>query len=109
MKNDFPKSPITYFVAEYALTSLAPTYAGGLGVLAGDYLLEAAKENFPFIMVSLRYEGFDALKDGYAEVASSSGEKLVVSVPIREEGNRGLRVGKIFRSKNGGDFARHRY
>ena len=35
-------------------------------------------------MVSLRYEGFDALKDGYAEVASSSGEKLVVSVPIEK-------------------------
>jgi len=47
MKNNFPQSPVAYFVAEYALKSDAPTYAGGLGVLAGDYLLEAAKENFP--------------------------------------------------------------
>ncbi len=84
MKNNFPKSPVAYFVAEYALSSGAPTYAGGLGVLAGDYLLEAAKENFPFILVSLRYDGFDALSDGYVEVADSSGKPIVVSVPIEK-------------------------
>ena len=46
MKNNFPKSPVAYFVAEYALTSLAPTYAGGLGVLAGDYLSKRRKKIF---------------------------------------------------------------
>jgi len=90
MKNKLPISPVTYFVAEYALSSDAPTYAGGLGVLAGDYLLEAAKEKFPFVLVSLHYDGFDAARDGYEEVKDASGKTLVVCVPIekREVGVR---------------------
>ncbi len=84
MKNNFPKSPVAYFVAEYALSSGAPTYAGGLGVLAGDYLLEAAKENFPFILVSLKYDGFDAGKDSYEKVSDASGKPLIISVPMEK-------------------------
>lgn len=84
MKNNFPKSPVAYFVAEYALDSVAPTYAGGLGVLAGDYLLEAAKENFPFVLVSLRYDGFDAAKEGYAEAVDAEGKKITVRLPIEK-------------------------
>ena len=75
---------MAYFVAEYALSSDAPTYAGGLGVLAGDYLLEAAKENFPFILVSLLYRGYDASKDGYEAVLDDSGTPIVVSVPLEK-------------------------
>lgn len=84
MKEKLPQSPVAYFVAEYALRSDAPTYAGGLGILAGDYILEAAKENFPFILVSLRYGGFDAAKDGYVEASDASGKALVVRVPIEK-------------------------
>ncbi len=84
MKNNFPKSPVAYFVAEYALNSSEPTYAGGLGVLAGDYLLEVAKENFPFVLVSLRYDGFGAGKDGYTEALDASGKKLIVRIAIEK-------------------------
>ena len=84
MKNRLPQSPVAYFVAEYALLSSAPTYAGGLGVLAGDYLLEAAKENFPFVLISLRYHDFNAAKDGYEEIKDDSGNLLTVSVPLEK-------------------------
>jgi starch phosphorylase len=82
MKTILPKSPVAFFSAEYALRSDAPTYAGGLGVLTGDYILEAAKENFPFILLSLRYGSFDAAGDGYELAEDPTGKPLVFSIPI---------------------------
>lgn len=82
MKYNFPKNPVVYFVAEYALRSDAPTYAGGLGVLAGDYILEAGKENFPFILVSLRYGGYDAASDGYEIITDEKGQPIKVQVEV---------------------------
>lgn len=51
----FPLNPIAYFCAEYALDVNPSMYAGGLGILAGDYVLEASDENIPFIALGLRY------------------------------------------------------
>lgn len=39
---------------EYALSDQIP-FAGGLGVLAADYLLECGKQNFPLVAVGLGY------------------------------------------------------
>ena len=51
--------PIAYFCAEYALSDELPIYAGGLGVLAGDYVKEAGDEGAPIVAVGLYYaEGF---------------------------------------------------
>ena len=36
----FVKTPVAYFCAEYALDPTLPTYAGGLGILAGDYMFQ---------------------------------------------------------------------
>ena len=47
--------PVAYFCAEYALDSILPTYAGGLGVLAGDFVREAAVQSFPLVAVGLFY------------------------------------------------------
>ncbi len=44
---------VAYFSMEYALQDLP--FAGGLGVLAADYLLECQKQNFPLIGVGLAY------------------------------------------------------
>ena len=44
---------IVYFSMEIALTSAMPTYAGGLGVLAGDTIRSAADLGVPMIAVSL--------------------------------------------------------
>jgi alpha-glucan phosphorylase-like protein len=46
---------VAYFSAEYAIADDLPIYAGGLGVLAADMVLEAAAENRPFNAVGLVY------------------------------------------------------
>lgn len=56
---DFSKSKIAYFSMEIGLESSIPTYSGGLGLLAGDFLRSAADLNIPLIGVSLLYrKGF---------------------------------------------------
>jgi starch phosphorylase len=50
---------IAYFSMEMALASDIPTYAGGLGVLAGDTLRSCADLRVPVVGVTLLYrEGF---------------------------------------------------
>lgn len=44
---------IAYFTMEIALRSSIPTYAGGLGVLAGDMIRSAADCELPLVTVSL--------------------------------------------------------
>src|SRR5690242_12769315 len=52
--HDFTReSRIAYFSMEIALQSDIPTYAGGLGVLAGDTLRSAADLNLPLVGLTL--------------------------------------------------------
>lgn len=54
MLNEFLHEPrIAYFSMEIALRSEIPTYAGGLGILAGDTLRAAADLRLPLVAVSL--------------------------------------------------------
>lgn len=53
--NKFSKNPVAYFCAEFALIDDMPSYAGGLGILAGDYALEVTDRSFPLIGISLYY------------------------------------------------------
>jgi starch phosphorylase len=74
----FPKDPIAYFCAEYAFEPNPAMYAGGLGILAGDYVLQAAEENMAFIGIGLRYgkvipTGFGMLKE------------VLIEIPVRDE------------------------
>ena len=46
---------IAYFSMEIALDSRMPTYAGGLGVLAGDTIRAAADLKVPMVAISLLY------------------------------------------------------
>ena len=50
---------IAYFSMEIALRDDIPTYSGGLGVLAGDFLRSAADLGLPMVAVTLLY------RDGY--------------------------------------------
>jgi glycogen phosphorylase len=52
---------IAYFSMEIALDSRMPTYAGGLGVLAGDTLRSAADLKVPLLAVTLLH------RKGYLE------------------------------------------
>lgn len=56
----FKDRPIAYFCAEYGLAQNVLSYAGGLGILAGDTVREAADHDIPFIGVGLYY------REGYA-------------------------------------------
>lgn len=56
-------APVAYFCAEFGIDSNLPTYAGGLGILAGDTLLEAAQQDFPMIGVGLLYQGRQFLQE----------------------------------------------
>lgn len=66
MINVTPNKPIAYFCAEFGLESDLPLYAGGLGILAGDTLKQAADENIPVVAVGLFYRGGKA-KQGVDE------------------------------------------
>lgn len=74
-----PTDLIAYFSMEIALASEIPTYAGGLGVLAGDTLRSAADMGLPMVAVTLLYR-----KGYFRQVLDANGhqtEKDVVWVP----------------------------
>lgn len=55
------KSTIAYFSAEYSVADSLPIYAGGLGILAGDTVMEAGSEKADFHAFGLVYhEAFTA-------------------------------------------------
>jgi starch phosphorylase len=47
--------PIAYFSTEFGLHETLPIYAGGLGVLSGDYLKESSDLGLPLVAVGFLY------------------------------------------------------
>lgn len=88
----FEKNPIAYFCAEYALDSALPTYAGGLGVLSGDFIRETAEQGFPLVAVGLRYQRAQSIlslakeenKNRLKIVTDKNNQEVIVSVPIEK-------------------------
>jgi len=83
------KHPVAYFCAEYALDPRLPFYAGGLGVLAGNMVREAADRELPLVAVGLRYrlgyylgESPASASVGLEAVLDAKGDRLLVGVPI---------------------------
>lgn len=84
------KAPVAYFCAEYALESAFPTYAGGLGILSGDYIRETAKQGFPLVAVGLRYQNGQSVLSQEEDkkeiilkkVLDKNGLEVIVSIPI---------------------------
>ncbi len=95
--------PIAYFCAEFALDDRIPTYAGGLGILAGDIIREALDQALPFVGIGLYYhEGYTCKqieKDGVvvkaclrmapeevglAPVLNEKNEPLIITFPIQD-------------------------
>ena len=52
---------VAYFCMEYGLHSSFKIYAGGLGILAGDYLKGAKDHNFPIVGIGIKW------KQGYGD------------------------------------------
>lgn len=63
--------PVAYLCAEYGLDPNLPIYAGGLGILAGDTLKQAADSNFPMVAVGLLSRGFSM-----RQVITPNGEQV---------------------------------
>jgi len=97
------ESPLAYFSAEYGLHSSLPVYAGGLGILAGDYLKECSDLAIPVVAIGIIYSGGYVhqriREDGWQEdveeevdrtynpmsrVLNDDGEPLTVRVPVLE-------------------------
>lgn len=98
----FSKEPVAYFCAEFALVSSMPTYMGGLGVLSGDYIKEAADRGFPIIGVGLFYSESQQLgenssgknngatketnprENGLSLVVDDKQNRILISLPIHD-------------------------
>jgi glycogen phosphorylase len=67
----FEQKTIAYFSMEFAIHSSLPLYAGGLGVLAGDYCKEASDLSLPMIGLGFMYpQGYfrqHIIEDGWQE------------------------------------------
>ncbi len=102
--------PIAYFSAEYALSDDLQIYAGGLGILAGDYVREAGDQAIPLVAVGMYYaegfthtelspegkvvnlhEGKTPQEVGLKLAQDSKGKPLIVTLPIGED-NVGVRA-----------------
>jgi len=92
---------IAYFSLEFALHNSLPLYAGGLGVLAGDYCKAASDLGIPMVGVGFMYpQGYfhqQISQDGWqtevydqinydnvavSRVLNSAGKTLTVAVPL---------------------------
>src|SRR5437667_11374616 len=85
--------PLVYFCAEYALNDAIPTYAGGLGILAGDIIREAAEQEVPFITVGLYYhQGYllknsvrtNLLNSNLTPVVDEQNKRVIITLPIQD-------------------------
>jgi glucan phosphorylase len=63
--------PVAYFCAEFGFDQRLPIYAGGLGLLAGDTLKQAADDGFPMVGVGLLYRGY-----GMRQRITDTGEQV---------------------------------
>jgi starch phosphorylase len=93
--------PIAYFCAEFGLSHDLPLYAGGLGILAGDTVKQAADSNVPMVALGLLYRGcgnqaqvdeqglqyevdvdVDPVTLGYEHVYSADNQPLFVNIHL---------------------------
>jgi starch phosphorylase len=97
---------VAYFCMEYALTEELPVYAGGLGVLAGDYIKSAGDMQMPLIAIGILWsEGyttqrigrdgmpFDEYPSTPRQVMQPTGARVVVTIEDREVPLTAFRVG----------------
>lgn len=74
-------APIAYFSMEFGLSEALPLYAGGLGVLAGDYLKTASDLGVPLFGISLMYQ------EGYFRQAIDAGGNQREAYPYSDPTN----------------------
>ncbi|MCJ9429350.1 alpha-glucan family phosphorylase [Kordiimonas marina] len=98
LPKDQPKPHgIAYFSMEFGLSEALPLYAGGLGILAGDYLKASSDLGIPLVGVGLLYqEGyFRQYIDGHGQQAETYPYNEPASLPIEPvmvDGGTRLRI-----------------
>src|SRR5438105_3584848 len=92
--NLLTEKPLAYFSIEYALDDKLPTYAGGLGVLAGDYIKELFDQKIPAVAIGLYYQSKygeivtseterpSPQKQGVTQVLDANHSPLLIKIPI---------------------------
>lgn len=65
--SNLPK--VAYFCMEYAVDASMRTYAGGLGILAGDYMKGAKDYNYPMVGIGIKW------KQGYGDQYINKNDK----------------------------------
>ncbi len=75
LRTDLPT--VAYLCMEFGLARCLPFYAGGLGVLAGDYLKQASDAGYPLIGIGLLY------RKGYFTQRLAEGEQIAESPALR--------------------------
>ncbi len=105
---DLSKHTVAYFSLEFAIHNSLPLYAGGLGILAGDYIKEASDLGIPMIGIGFMYpqgyfrqrisaegwqeEIYDELQfdeSPIIQLVDQQGKMLEVTVPLD---NRSIQV-----------------
>lgn len=71
-------STVAYFSMEFGLSEAFPLYAGGLGILAGDYLKTASDMGVPVIGVGLLYQ------EGYFRQSIDAGGRQGEAYPFND-------------------------
>lgn len=67
---------VAYFCMEYGLHSDFKIYAGGLGILAGDYLKGAKDYKYPMVGIGIKW------KQGYTDQRISAEGKAIDTFPV---------------------------
>ena len=81
-------SGVAYFSMEFGLGEALPLYAGGLGILAGDFLKTASDLGLPMIGIGLLYQ------EGYfRQIIGASGEQQE-AYPFNDPGSLPIRPAK---------------
>src|SRR5882762_4364239 len=92
-----PLPRVAYFCMEYALQSDFKMYAGGLGILTGDYLKGANDHRFPIVGIGIKW------KQGYTDQRVSPDGKVIDSYPIYDYPflkDTGITVSVTIRKRN---------
>ncbi len=96
-KTSKSKPSVAYLCMEFAIDSKIKTYAGGLGILAGDYLKGAKEGKYPIIGVGLKWkqgytsqtvDAHGAVVDSYKQYPydkfTDTGKTVTVTIRQRE-------------------------
>ena len=89
--------PIAFFCAEYGIEENLQIYAGGLGILAGDFVLEAGEMGLPLVAIGLFYRnGFPTYKPedgpfdqtinpesaGFSILRNDQGQAIILDIEV---------------------------